>query len=99
WFFSAVGYGNSVTLLVKIYCTSERNKLSNIAYALIIGVAIGNLLDRLRYGMVVDYIDFYGGDWHWPTFNLADRWNIIGEGVIIIGSFNPDGKKSGKPER
>ena len=50
------------------------------------------------HGFVVDYIDFYVGDWHWPTFNLADSWIIIGAGLIIIESFIPDGKKSDKPE-
>ncbi|ATF54945.1 TPA: signal peptidase II [Morganella morganii] len=98
WFFTAVAIGISVTLLVMMYRTSARNKLSNIAYALIIGGAIGNLLDRLMHGFVVDYIDFYVGDWHWPTFNLADSWIIIGAGLIIIESFIPDGKKSDKPE-
>ena len=42
---------------------------------------------------MVDYIDFYVGDWHWPTFNLADSWIIIGAGLSLLKAFAPDGKK------
>lgn len=93
WFFATIAIVISAVLIFMMYRTSSKNKLSNIAYALIIGGALGNLYDRLAYGFVVDFIDFYVGDWHWPTFNLADTWICIGAALIIIESFFPDDKK------
>ncbi|MCF6247005.1 MAG: signal peptidase II [Desulfobacula sp.] len=51
--------------------------------ALIFGGAIGNLIDRFRYGKVVDYLDFYIGSSHWPAFNIADSGISIGMGILI----------------
>lgn len=64
-------------------------KLNNIAYALIIGGALGNLFDRLWHGFVVDMIDFYVGDWHFATFNLADSAICIGAALIVLEGFLP----------
>ncbi|MCE1782464.1 signal peptidase II, partial [Enterobacter hormaechei] len=80
-------------LLGMMYRSSARQKLRNIAYALVIGGALGNLFDRLVHGFVVDFIDFYVGEWHWPTFNIADSAICIGAALIIIESFiSPDDK-------
>jgi signal peptidase II len=49
---------------------------------LVVGGAIGNVVDRFRFGAVFDFIDFYVGDWHWPAFNLAD--SAITTGVILL---------------
>ncbi len=67
----------------------RRKKLNNIAYALIIGGALGNLFDRLWHGFVVDMIDFYVGDWHFATFNLADSAICIGAALIVLEGFLP----------
>ncbi len=64
-------------------------KLNNIAYALIIGGALGNLFDRLWHGFVVDMIDFYVGDWHFAIFNLADTAICIGAALIVLEGFLP----------
>lgn len=66
-----------------MYRSSATQKLNNIAYALIIGGALGNLFDRLWHGFVVDMIDFYVGDWHFATFNLADSAICIGAAMIV----------------
>ncbi|MBD2795279.1 signal peptidase II [Xenorhabdus sp. 18] len=93
WFFALVAVAITVVLLVMMYRSSVRQKLSNIAYALVIGGALGNLFDRLVHGFVVDFIDFYVGEWHWPTFNIADSAICIGAALIIIESFiSPDDK-------
>lgn len=73
-----------------MYKNKASARLSNIAYALIIGGALGNLSDRLIHGFVIDFLDVYVGDWHWPTFNIADMGICIGAGLIIIESFFPD---------
>lgn len=54
---------------------------------MIIGGAVGNVFDRVVHGFVVDYLDFYWGNYHWPAFNLADMAICIGAAMIIIDSF------------
>ncbi len=53
------------------------------AFALIFGGAIGNLIDRIRLGMVIDFLDFYVGGLHWPAFNIADSAISIGIGIFL----------------
>lgn len=57
------------------------------AIGLIAGGAMGNLLDRLRFGAVVDFLDFYLGTHHWPAFNVADSAITVGVGLFILGSI------------
>src|SRR5262249_21732514 len=59
-----------------------RNRLLQIALALILGGAVGNLYDRLAYGYVVDFLEFYAGAYHWPSFNIAD--SAISIGVVLL---------------
>jgi len=54
------------------------------AFALIFGGAIGNLVDRLRFGVVIDFLDFYIGNWHWPAFNIADSAITVGIIIFIV---------------
>lgn len=57
------------------------------ALALILGGAVGNLVDRVLYGHVIDFLDFYLGDWHWPAFNVADSAITLGAALLIWDSF------------
>jgi len=61
-----------------------RNRLLQIALGLILGGALGNLYDRLAYGYVVDFLEFYAGSYHWPSFNVADSAISIGVGLLAI---------------
>ncbi|MFP3029345.1 MAG: signal peptidase II [Arsenophonus sp.] len=94
WFFSFVAIIICVVLIVIMYRQSVKKKLSNITYALVIGGALGNLSDRLVYGFVVDFIDFYVCDWHWPTFNIADMAICSGALLIILDCFINTEKKT-----
>jgi len=58
--------------------------LAASALALVLGGAVGNLIDRLRYGMVVDFLDFYLGRYHWPAFNVADSCISVGVGLLLL---------------
>ena len=60
---------------------------TSLALSLVLGGAIGNVIDRLRIGAVVDFIDFHVGDWHWPAFNVADSAICIGAAVLVVGTF------------
>ena len=90
WFFAGIAIGICVALAVLMYRSKATQKLNNIAYALIIGGALGNLFDRLWHGFVVDMIDFYVGDWHFATFNLADTAICIGAALIVLEGFLPN---------
>ena len=58
-----------------------------LALSLILGGAVGNVIDRVRIGAVVDFIDFHVGDWHWPAFNVADSAICVGAALIVLGMF------------
>src|SRR5438034_3333565 len=70
--------------LVTVYSarTSTRNRLLQVALGLILGGALGNLYDRLAYGYVNDFLEFYIGNYHWPSFNIAD--SAISIGVVLL---------------
>jgi signal peptidase II len=55
--------------------------------ALILGGALGNLIDRLRFGQVVDFLDFHAAGWHWPAFNVADSAITVGAALLILEGF------------
>ncbi len=67
---------------------------SNLAFTLVIGGALGNLVDRLMHGFVVDFIDFYWKTSHYPAFNIADAGIFVGAILIIWESFKPEAKAS-----
>lgn len=81
-------------LMIMMYRTPASVRMTNIAFALIIGGALGNLSDRLYHGFVVDFLHFYIGKWSYPVFNLADVAICIGAGLIIL-----DGIISGRREK
>jgi signal peptidase II len=83
--FALVAIGIVGTLIVR----SPGRRLLCSGLALILGGALGNLIDRLRYGQVVDFLDFHAGAWHWPAFNVADSAITIGAALLIIEGFIP----------
>jgi len=80
--------------LVVIICMQRRLGRQNILYsyslALIGGGAVGNLIDRIRYGSVIDFLDVYLGTHHWPAFNVADSAITIGVGLFLLTQFRED---------
>lgn len=57
-----------------------------VGYSLVLGGAMGNVIDRMVHGAVVDYLDFYLGGWHWPAFNLADSAIVLGVLLLLVGT-------------
>ena len=55
----------------------------------ILGGAVGNLIDRVRFRAVIDFFDFYVGAWHWPAFNIADSAICLGAGLVILSMWRP----------
>tara|TARA_R100001129_G_scaffold169519_1_gene138381 strand:- start:3188 stop:3682 length:495 start_codon:yes stop_codon:yes gene_type:complete len=80
--------GLLVVLALAICCwlmailLQTRNRIEAAGCGLIIGGALGNVLDRLRQGAVTDFLDFYAGAWHWPAFNLADTFIFCGVAAL-----------------
>lgn len=87
WFFMALSLIVSIVLIVWLR-TVEKNR-SYLAWglALILGGAIGNLIDRSLYGHVIDFIDVYYRSWHWPAFNIADSAIFLGACMLILDMF------------
>jgi len=99
WMFAVIALVIACTLIVMMHRSSYRQRMTNCAYALIIGGALGNLSDRLIHGMVIDFIDFYVGDWHFPTFNMADSAICIGAFLIVLdGLIRPADKPTNQKE-
>lgn len=65
----------------------SKNNINSIAFSFIISGAIGNLIDRLKYGAVVDFLDFHIGTLHWPAFNIADSAVCIGVTIYLINDL------------
>ncbi|CAM3786646.1 signal peptidase II [Polynucleobacter antarcticus] len=93
WFFTILGLGAS-TYIIWLLKTSQGDKLLCWALSLILGGAIGNVLDRIMYGAVVDFIDLHYANWHWPAFNIADSAICIGAALIIWGELRRSFGKS-----
>jgi signal peptidase II len=90
---SLIAIGAIVFLFLKI---KENEKTFALSFSLILSGAIGNLIDRLRYGEVVDFLDFHLSTYHWPAFNVADSAICIGIGLMALELLKGDRKKSTK---
>jgi len=93
WFFIILGLVACV-YIIYLLRKSLSEKLLCIALSLILGGALGNVLDRMMYGAVVDFIDLYYANWHWPAFNIADSAICIGAALIIWGELRKSFGKS-----
>ncbi|OGD78883.1 MAG: signal peptidase II [Candidatus Coatesbacteria bacterium RBG_13_66_14] len=82
--FMAIQAVVSLVLVAWLGLSKEINKLQLWGFGLILGGALGNLVDRIRLGGVVDFLDFKIGDFTWPTFNAADTWVVVGVGLVIL---------------
>jgi signal peptidase II len=86
WFFIVVTV--IVTgVLINMMRMQPRNRMLLASCALVIGGALGNLHDRLRFGYVVDFVQWHYGGWAWPAFNIADSAICLGVALLIIDSF------------
>jgi signal peptidase II len=86
-FFITLGIAVSVLLLAWMWRSPRGDKLLPLALALILGGALGNVIDRLRLGYVIDFIHAHWGAAYFPAFNIADSAITIGAGLLIIDAF------------
>ncbi len=83
-FFVTISIVALVVIIVLFVKSPADDYWNRTALILILSGAVGNLIDRLRFGAVVDFIDVYIRSWHWPAFNVADSAISIGVGMLII---------------
>ncbi len=111
WFFIVLAVLVSIALLVWLSRLSSTAKWESIALSLVLGGAIGNVVDRFLYGHVIDFLDVYyhsetcffmfadaGASCHWPAFNIADAAICIGAVMLIVESFMGNKKNNKKEE-
>lgn len=87
WLFAGLAIVIGAIIAVWLGRLEQRQKLLAVSLALILGGAVGNLIDRLVYGYVIDFIDVYYQAWHWPAFNVADAAISIGVALMLLDSL------------
>ena len=86
-FFIVVAVAASIFILWMSWRLDSKDRLLAVALMLVLGGALGNLVDRLIYGYVIDFIDVYYGTWHWPAFNVADSAITIGAVILVLDAL------------
>ena len=89
WFFAAIALLVSTGIIFWLKRLSSDKLWEALALALVMGGAVGNAVDRVVYGYVIDFLDFYYDSWHWPAFNVADMAIVVGAAILIIDSLWP----------
>ena len=90
WLFSAISVAASVVIVVLLRRTAPGDRLNGIGLSLVLGGAVGNLIDRLWLGHVVDFLDVYYGTAHWPAFNVADSAITVGAALLVLGMWRQE---------
>jgi signal peptidase II len=91
----------AIGLGFAFWLTRAHNLVLALGLGLVVGGAVGNIIDRFRLGAVVDFLDFHIGDLHWPAFNIADSGVVIGIALVLFDSLffkRPDAKGDAKGE-
>jgi signal peptidase II len=89
WLLTVLGLGALIAVGLYFWYTPSRDRVLLVALALVVGGAVGNLIDRVSSGAVTDFLDVYIGLHHWPSFNVADSAISIGIVLMAIDSFRP----------
>jgi signal peptidase II len=96
WLLTLLGLAALLAVALYFWFTPSHDRLLLVALALVVGGAVGNLIDRVVAGAVTDFVDLYVGTHHWPAFNVADSAISIGIVLMAIDSFRP---RHRQPER
>jgi signal peptidase II len=86
WFFTLLALGVSGWIALELKKHPEQ-KLMALALTLVMGGALGNVIDRVRFGAVVDFIQWHAAGWYWPAFNVADSAISVGAVLLIVASL------------
>jgi len=97
WFFAVLALAVSAWLLTLTW-RHRFERLLPSAFSLIIGGALGNVIDRFNHGAVVDFLSFHAGPYYWPAFNIADSAITLGVALMLIGQFRIKKTTNAPPE-
>jgi len=86
WILSLIAV--TVSLGLGVWLLRQTRSLPRVALGLVIGGAIGNVIDRVTLGAVFDFLDFHVAGWHWPAFNVADAAICVGVGLLLLDSLS-----------
>lgn len=87
WLFSGISLAASVIIVILLRRTPPADRLNGLGLSLVLSGAVGNLIDRLWLGHVVDFLDVYYRAWHFPAFNIADSAISIGAALLVLGMW------------
>ena len=87
WFFIVLALLISAGLAIALKRIARKDWRSALPFALIVAGALGNVIDRLRFGYVVDFVQWYWRGFYWPVFNLADSCIVVGAVLMVLFSF------------
>lgn len=87
WFFTGLAIVISLGLTLWLARTPRGDWRTALPFALVVAGAVGNVIDRIRFGYVVDFVDWYVGRHHWPAFNVADSAIVVGAVLLVLFSF------------
>ena len=96
WLFTALAGVVSLVLIAWISRLERHERLLAAALSLILGGALGNLIDRVLWGHVIDFIDLYYQQWHWPAFNVADSAISVGVVLVLLDAVRNDRRERGE---
>jgi len=82
-----VGLTAAISIGVAVWLWRERNRVDVLALGLVLGGAVGNIVDRVRFGYVVDFLHFFWGEWHFYVFNVADAAITVGVILLLLRAF------------
>lgn len=99
WFFIALALGVSVALMIWLRRIRSEQVLLAVGLSLVLGGALGNVIDRVMHGYVVDFIYFHWGPHYFPAFNVADSAISIGAGCLLLDAFRESGQKKSERRR
>lgn len=94
WFFTALALGISGWIVLELRKHPEQKCLS-LALTLVMGGALGNVIDRVRFGAVVDFIQWHAAGYYWPAFNVADSAITVGAVLLVVEQLTASNKKEG----
>jgi signal peptidase II len=97
WFFIVLAIGVSIVLMSWLRRIRPGQVLLAIGLSLVLGGALGNVIDRVWHGFVVDFIYFHWQNWYFPAFNVADSAITVGAGCLLLDAFRESGKTGPAP--
>jgi len=96
WFFTVLALGVSAWIVTLLRRHSAEFRLS-LALTLVLGGALGNVIDRIRFGAVVDFIQWHAAGFYWPAFNIADSAITVGAILLVYDQFANPASETGPP--